>query len=490
MAHRVHAESSRHDDEQEQPLLDSNEPEEAQFGFDEPGQREQLERQLVRKVDSRMSILILIYILNYIDRNNAAAARLRGFQTDLNLTDKQFATVLSILYVGYFMMQIPSNIYLNHAGRPSVYLPVCMVVWGGISMATGFANDYFSVLCARFLLGFVEAAFYPGAIFLISRWYKRSELSQRMALLSCGSLLSSAFGALIASGILDVMDGVLGFTAWRWLFFVEGGLTIAVALCSIPILPDFPESPNSWLTPAEKALAIQRMAEDSGHDSHHPSRPTSLLSGLSLALHDPKVWWFTLGLTSVIISLSFTAYWPTLVAATLGYGPTATLILCAPPWLVATCFTLAVSRHSDRHGERCFHIVFALLCGIVGFLISILFVNKFIRYLSMFLMTSSYAGFTCMLAWASGSASHPPEKRAVALAFINCISQLGNVLGSYNWPTAWGPSYSKSYLFCILASSIGITFSLRFRQYLVKLNTQQEAKERRDGLEPGYRYML
>ncbi|KAH6914949.1 tartrate transporter [Coprinopsis sp. MPI-PUGE-AT-0042] len=407
-----------------------------ELGFDEPAHREQLERQLVRKVDKRMSVLILIYILNYIDRNNAAAARLRGFQTDLNLSDKQFATVLSILYIGYFMMQIPSNIYLNHAGRPSVYLPVCMVIWGGISMATGttfLASDlrsYFGVLCARFLLGFVEAAFYPGAIFLISRWYKRSELSQRMALLSCGSLISSAFGALIASGILDLMDGVLGFTAWRWLFFVEGGLTVTVALCSIPILPDFPESSNSWLTPAEKALAVQRMVEDTSHDGRHSSQPSSLLSGLSLALRDPKVWWFTLGLTSVVCSLSFTAYWPTLVAATLGYDPTTTLLLCAPPWIVATFVTLAVSRRSDQQGERCFHILFGLLCGIAGFLVSILATNKFIRYLSMFFMTSSYSAFVCMLAWASSSASHPPEKRAVALAFINCASQLGNVVGS------------------------------------------------------------
>ena len=92
--------------------------------------------------------------------------------------------------------------------------------------------SYFGALCARFLLGFVEAAFYPGALvrpvhapdsknvlttvqFMLSKWYKRSELSQRMAMLSCGSLLSNAFGALIASGILDAMDGVLGYTAWR-----------------------------------------------------------------------------------------------------------------------------------------------------------------------------------------------------------------------------------------------------------------------------------
>jgi hypothetical protein len=96
-----------------------------------------LERQLLRKLDMRMSILIVIYILNYVDRNNAAAARLKGFEADLHLKGQQFNTLLSILYVGYILMQVPSNMFLNHIGRPSIYLPFCMMLWGAISCVTG-----------------------------------------------------------------------------------------------------------------------------------------------------------------------------------------------------------------------------------------------------------------------------------------------------------------------------------------------------------------
>lgn len=102
--------------------------------------RQELEKNLLWKVDKRMSILILIYILNFIDRNNAGAARLRGFEEDLGLKGQQFATVLSILYVGYISMQIPSNMFLNHIGKPSLYLPTCMAIWGMVSVMTGFAN--------------------------------------------------------------------------------------------------------------------------------------------------------------------------------------------------------------------------------------------------------------------------------------------------------------------------------------------------------------
>lgn len=110
--------------------------------YDEFPDRQRVEQNLIRKVDLRMSILVLIYILNYIDRNNAAAARLRGFEDDLHLEGQQFNTILSILYIGYTLMQVPSNMYLNKIGRPSIYLPTCMAIWGFISILTGTTKGY------------------------------------------------------------------------------------------------------------------------------------------------------------------------------------------------------------------------------------------------------------------------------------------------------------------------------------------------------------
>ncbi|KAF8165387.1 MFS general substrate transporter [Crassisporium funariophilum] len=457
--------------------------------------REILERSLLRKLDRRMSILILIYILNYIDRNNASAARLRGFEEDLHLKGSQFATILSILYIGYILMQIPSNMFLNYFGKPSKYLPWCMIIWGALSVCTGFTTSFFGALCTRFLLGFVEAAFFPGALFLISKWYKRNELSERTALLACGILLSNAFGSLIASGILDSMEGVLGYAAWRWLFFVEGSATIIVAIWSLYILPDFPESKASWLTPSEQALAIQRMAEDAGVsgeslvESYASESSLGQWPGLRLAVYDWKVWWLALSLTSMVVSLSFNAYFPTL-GATLGYGPTKTLLLCAPPWLFATGVAVTLSRHSDKSGERCKHIISSLCVGLVGFILAMSTMNTMIRYLSLFLMAQSYAGFIVFLAWASGSVAHPPAKRAVALALINCVSQLGNVAGSYVWPSSWGPSYNLSYSICILTSALSITMCYIFRRHLAGLNHKREKLEADRGEVKGYRYML
>ncbi|KAN0097393.1 Major facilitator superfamily domain containing protein [Tylopilus felleus] len=448
-----------------------------------------------------MSILVLIYILNFMDRNNAAAARLRGFEEDLHLQGQQFNNILSALYVGYILMQVPSNMFLNHTGRPSIYLPGCMVVWGIISVLTGNSTTttYTSALLTRFFIGLVEAAFFPGALFLLSKWqaihalslatYRRRELGTRTAMLSCGIVISNAFGSLIASAILDSMDGVLGYAAWRWLFYIEGTLTVIVALSAIFVLPDFPSSPSPWLTPQERALARLRIEEDGLVDGEETDNMKKQATGLILALSDWKVWWLCIALTSMVVSLSFNMFFPTL-CATMGYNPTITLLLCSPPWAFATFVGFKLSRHSDLRGERFFHSALSLLLGILGFSMAILSMNIVIRYISLFLMAQSFAGWIILWAWVSNSIPRPPVKRAVALAFINSFSSLGNVIGSYIWPSAWGPSYAKSFAICIVTSALCILMSWVFRQHLARLNRELEAEDAMIDRPKGFRYLL
>ncbi|KZT72525.1 MFS general substrate transporter [Daedalea quercina L-15889] len=478
------------EDVEQQP----EQPELCLNGIDEFGgaeERKKLEQKLLRKLDARLSILIVIYILNYIDRNNASAARLRGFEDDLHLKGQEFDTLLSILYVGYILMQIPSNMLLTYIDRPSIYLPCCMMVWGMISCLTGATTNFVGVLMTRFFLGFVEAAFFPGALFLLSKWYTRSELGVRTAVLSCGLLVSNAFGALLASGILDGMQGKLGHAAWRWLFFIEGALTIFVAACAVFVLPDFPSTSHRWLSPLEARLAKRRMAEevgapdDGGDDS---GAQTSRFPGLRTALADGKVWCLALALASMVASLSFNAFFPTL-CATMGYSPTATLLLCAPPWGFATLVALAVTRHSDRTGERFWHIAASLVCGIVGFVVAASTMHTAARYVSLFLMAQSYAGWFTFLAWVSNSIPRPPAKRAVALAFVNAFSQLGNIAGSYVWPMAWGPSYRYSYAICIATSGFSLVVCYAFKRHLEDLNRRLARREEEEGRPAGFRYL-
>ncbi|KAJ8583462.1 MFS general substrate transporter [Rhizopogon salebrosus TDB-379] len=416
-----------------------------------------------------MSILVLIYTLNQIDRSNVAAARLRGFEEDLGLMGQQFNTILGVLYVGYALMQVPSNIFLDKIGRPSIYIPTCMAIWGLTSVLMGTMKGFIGVACTRFVLGFVEAPFYPGALFLLSKWYKRREVGQRTAVLSCGGMFSAAFGSLLASAILDGMDGVMGQAGWRWLFYLEGSATVFVAIFAIFVLPDFPVTTSYWLTAEEQALARLRMDEDEMEDFESGE------SGLKQALTDWKVWWLALELTIMGFFLSFGLFFPTL-SATLGYSPTVSLLLCAPPWLFAACAAYFMSRHSDQAGERFGHITVSILVGIMGFLMAMATMNTAVRYLSLFLMTQSVAAVVIFFAWVSNSITRSPSKRAVALAFVNGVASLGSVGGSYVWQKSWGPSYHGSFTICIGAGVTSIIMSWIFRRHLMKLNQEIEVK--------------
>ena len=137
-------------------------------------------------------------------------------------------------------------------------------------------------------------------------------------------------------------------------------MTVIVAILALFILPDFPENSSGWLTPVEQALAVQRIIEDTGFQGGFPNNIESIslgddhrkhspdLMGLRLALRDWKVWWLSLTMGVMAVSMSFNAYFPTL-GATMGYSTTVTLLLCTPPWIFATAITYAVSRCALLH---------------------------------------------------------------------------------------------------------------------------------------------
>ncbi|CUA69298.1 hypothetical protein RSOLAG22IIIB_08424 [Rhizoctonia solani] len=108
--------------------------------------------------------------------------------------------------------------------------------------------------------------------------------------------------------------------------------------------------------------------------------------------------------------------------------------------------------------------------------------NTAARYISLFLMAQAYAGLIVLLSWVSNSIPRPPAKRAVALAFINAFSQLGNVAGSYVWPKNWGPTYRKSYIICIACFGLAIVMAFFLRQHLIQLNKRLDRGEIIEGV--------
>ncbi|CAK7236017.1 hypothetical protein SCUCBS95973_009463 [Sporothrix curviconia] len=356
--------------------------------------RIKVERSLVRKLDAKMFLLVIIYILNYIDRNNASAARLEGFQSDLNMTDTDFAT--------------------NRIGRPSLYLPACMVAWGLISTLTGVVNYFSGAVACRFFIGLVEAAFSPGSFFLLS-------------------------ACLMAAGILARMEGIPGHRAWRWLFFIEGAITIAIAFIAIFTLPDFPHNTTRHLSPDEQRVAQLCMREDTG-EVDVDSSEEKWYHGAKLAFADWKMYFLAVSQTAMIAGTPFSTYFPSLTK-TLGYGNTQTLLLSAPPWIFACIVALANTWHADRVGERYLHHAWPLGLGIVG-----------------------------------PQISAPATRRSFSWP-RRTPATFGAIAGSYIWPSTYGPSFRKPFGITTAMYGLTILLNLVFRQSLVAANKKLASGE-------------
>ncbi|KAJ5261214.1 hypothetical protein N7478_011809 [Penicillium angulare] len=301
--------------------------------------RKELEAKFVRKLDLRLlPLMMLIFtnefcdgdVLNYLDRNNIATARLGSLEEDLGLYGNQYNTVIS---------QFP---LLVENSRILIQLRsvLCRIYSDSSSDQYDFEQDAAIIIPAssyvRMGSSFVEAPFFPGALFLFSSWYTKKELAARISILYVAAQISGAFGGLLGSAIMSGMDGKAELSAWRWLFIIEGCATIPVALCAMFFLPDYPET-TKWLTEEERTLAIARLAEEANESDHEETN--SKFEGLKLAFADPVlyiIWVMQLGLNT---AACFTNFFPTIVE-TLGYGTTETLLLSAPPYIFAAIYGL------------------------------------------------------------------------------------------------------------------------------------------------------
>ncbi|KAF3021462.1 hypothetical protein E8E14_009024 [Neopestalotiopsis sp. 37M] len=437
-----------------------------------PERRQELEKHLRKKIDLRLlPTMIIMYIMNYIDRNNIAAAKLAHLERDLGLPSgsTEYQTAVSILFVGYLLMQIPSNLFLNKIGKPALYLPTCMIVWGVISAATAGVKNFGGLIAVRFFLGFVEAAYFPGCLYYLSCWYTRKELGLRTAMLYSGALISGAFSGLISAGITANLDGAQGIAAWQWLFIIEGVATVGIAFISYFVLPNFPRT-TSWLTEEERALAVWRLEEDIGEDDWIDSEHQSFWQGAKLAFSDVKTYVLMVLLFCFVASGSVTNFFPTVVS-TLGYNSVNSLLLTAPPYVLCVLTSFANAWHADKTGERYWHVIWPLVINMAANIIAATTTSLAPRYLSMMLMVPGvYTGYVVALAWISNTLPRPPAKRAAGLAFINAVSNTSSIYASYMYPNSAGPRYIVAMSVNCTTSFIAICAATVLRFMLVRLN--------------------
>ncbi|TDZ25642.1 High-affinity nicotinic acid transporter [Colletotrichum orbiculare MAFF 240422] len=425
-----------------------------------------LERKLVRKLDmTLLPVVWTLYMFNYLDRNNLAQAKLNRFEKDLGLVGNQFNTAVSIFNAGYMLAQLPSNMLITRV-RPSIYIPCCVILWSCVSASTAAAKSFSSLVVIRVCLGIVEAPFFPGVIYIMSCWYTQKELALRAAVLYSGMLIASAFAGLIAAAVFANLDGARGLAGWQWLFIIEGAGSFASAFVALAFLPDYVGSKTglcSWLmSEGELRVAAQRMAADR---VSVPEARNTVWQGLGLAVRDVRMWLFVCLNAFFLSSHGLTSFFPTIVQGFKLGSNTLTLVLTAPPYLLAAAVALCVAVSSDRRGDRGLHVVGPLCVAMLGYIVSAATVNRPARYFASFLyVPGGFAPTGLIFSWAAGTLNETPEKRAAATAIVCLLAQFGNIWGPYFFRPQDSPRYLLAFCLMLMFSSmtIGLVFLMRF----------------------------
>ncbi|KAF1914416.1 pantothenate transporter-like protein [Ampelomyces quisqualis] len=220
------------------------------------------ERKLVQKLDFFiLTFCCLMYFFNYLDRTNLNNAYVSGMREELNFKGNQLNQINTVFTVGYTIGQVPCNLALYYV-KPRIFFPSCMVAWALLTMVTAAAQKPQHIMAIRFFQALFESSTFVGTHYILGSWYTEKELGKRSGIFTASGLAGTMIGGFLQTGIHSTMDGLQGLTGWRWLFIIDGIITMPVALYGLFFFPDTPRSSQApYLSEEEKVLAISRVPE-------------------------------------------------------------------------------------------------------------------------------------------------------------------------------------------------------------------------------------
>jgi ACS family tartrate transporter-like MFS transporter len=381
----------------------------------------QAEAALIRKIFWRIiPLCFILYIFSYINRANIAYAALHMNQ-ELGLSSEAFGIASGLFFIGYFLVEVPSNMALLRFG-PRLWITRILITWGIVSAATAFAQTPMQFYVLRFLLGVTEAGFFPGILIYLTYWFPARERATTVALFASAIPVSYLIAAPISTWLMTHVSG-WGYSGWRWMLFLESLPAIVGGVVTWFVLIDSPAQAR-WLSTEEKAWLQNELQKD--------VVPGRKQLGTLAAISDPKVLYLVAIYFIYQCGSLGIGYWLPLIIRGLNKSLSDVQIgfIAMLPYTVAAIGMILWSRHSDRTNERKFHAAFPLLVG--GMALGALVLTHSI-VLSLLLITISLTGMYAFKApfWALPGLFLSRSTAAVSIAAINCTGNLGGFAGPY-----------------------------------------------------------
>jgi len=411
-----------------------------------------LERRMLRKIDLHLiAPLWILFMLGFMDRINLGNVRVLGILKELHLTGNKFNIALQVFFVPYILLEIPSNIALRKLS-PSTWIAALAFLWGIACMCQGFVHSNGGLIACRFFLGVFEAGFVPGSAYLMSMYYKRHEFQKRFSLFWCAGLVAGAFGGLLAYGLVH-MQGLSGYSGWRWIFIIEGLLSIAVAIPAKFLLADWPEQAR-FLSRKEKNALQLRNSQDVGVGARMDRLDSTAWRRI---LTDWKVSVGALMYTGVTTSGYATALFVPTIVNSLGYSGVESQVHSIPIWIVAAVVTFATSILTDRLRHRYAFIMFGVAFASIGYIILLcqgplakphhpqIGLSVRVRYMAVFFVcTGTYISQPVAIVWLANNLSGH-YKRAIGLAVQVGFGNIGGIIASNIFQTNQSPHFYVGY---------------------------------------------
>ncbi|KAH8589341.1 major facilitator superfamily domain-containing protein [Bisporella sp. PMI_857] len=434
------------------------------------------EKRIRNKMDLRIvPTVFVLYILCFIDRANIGNARIQGMAKDLHLVGFRFNWALTIFYISYIAVEIPSNIILKIIGG-RYYLPLLVVGFGLVSMCTAFIKNYHGLLACRFILGLTEGGMMPGISYYLSCFYRRHELLLRIGFFVTGASLAGAFGGLLAAGLTQIPEwGVKGSRIhdWRNIFFFEGLFTLLVAGLGIMILPSRPDQ-CKFLDPRDRYIALERINREHKESADEKIRPyhvrrailniNNLICGLGFFMINVSVQSFSLFLPTILNALGWTAL--------------KTQFYTVPPYTLACFWAIFLSYVSDKIQRRGVIVLGSTILAISGYTMLVTVKSNTAKYIAVYMAASgAFPLGPVFLAWALNNAAGP-SVRAVTGGSVVALGGGGAILATWTYLEKDKPNYKRGHYINIGANCVAFLLALTGILYTRWENRKRERGER------------
>ncbi|KAI8952397.1 major facilitator superfamily domain-containing protein [Xylaria longipes] len=449
-------------------------------------------RKIVHKIDRRLLLTIgFMYCVSLIDRTNVSFAAIAGLTKDLVLTGNRYSIVTLAFFPTYIVFQPTATVLVRKLG-PRIHISTITIAWGAIMLGMGFVKTFGEFTALRVLIGILEAGFFPSAVYLLSTWYTRYELGRRYGLFYLIGSVTSAFSGLLSFGFIQ-LEGAGGLRGWRWIFVIEGIITILLGIAGYWLLVDFPDSNRkNWkfLSEKERAWVVRRVNSDRG-DVETPKFQLRKYLGAGL---DWRLWAYGLiffGSTTMSYALAF--FLPIILHEELKYDVGTSQALNAPPYAFAGIFMYAVGWLGDRYRMRGPVIIINMIVSLIGLPILGWHPDSRIRYLGSFLLVAgANSNVPATLAYQATNI-RGQWKRALGSAIMVGFGGIGGITGSLVFRSQDQPGYKPGLWACIAVSLLNIVIvgicTLSFYIDNKKADRGEKELEADDeGFQPGFRY--